>query len=393
MQLKKLFILSAVALLGVTPSKSIAQTWETVDNFQYTSGKASFAFGTSADAFGNLFVVGRGIDSANVNHAIVMGTGNQGGTWQTIEDYNYLPGTNTAFAGFGVDAAQNRYALGSVNLGKSGTHWLVRKSVFQQASGTWAAWQTVDDYEYATGWDSGAQSGFAEDASGNIYVAGTAENPSTGTYVWIVRESSDAGATWSTVDVYQYPGYSTVATAIVSSPAGVFVAGYGGLHWIVRKTTNAGQTWSIVDNYAYPNATGSSLGGLTVDNAGNLFTAGMVTVTTVTKKTSTTQDYWVVRKGINGGSAWSNVLVATNTAFVDGMGSDAAGNVYVVGGPNWVVWKGSNDGANWSVSDEFLFGSASRAYGCATDALGNVYVCGYGTDATGSHWLVRKTAP
>ncbi|MGA2557852.1 MAG: hypothetical protein ABSG04_16400, partial [Verrucomicrobiota bacterium] len=167
--------------------------------------------------------------------------------------------------------------------------------------------------------------------------------------------------------------------------------GYGGYHWIVRKTTNAGQTWSIVDDYAYPNASSSGLNGLTVDNAGNLFTAGRVGVTTVTKKSSTTQFYWVVRKGINGGAAWSNVLVSTNTAFVDGMGSDAAGNVYVVGGPNWVVWKGSNGGATWSVADTFLYGSTSRAYGCASDTLGNVYVCGYGTDATGSHWLVRKT--
>jgi hypothetical protein len=199
------------------------------------------------------------------------------------------------------------------------------------------------------------------------------------------------------VDVYQYSGYSTPAIAIASSPAGVFVAGYGGLHWIVRKSTNAGQTWSIVDNYAYPNASGSGLGGLTVDNAGNLFTAGGVTVTTVAKKSSTTQSYTVIRQGINGGTAWSNVLVCTNTLGVYGMGRDAAGNVYVVGyGPNWVVWKGANSGTSWSVADSFRYDglAASRAYGCVGDGLGNVYVCGYGTDSTGvDHWLVRKATP
>jgi hypothetical protein len=64
------------------------------------------------------------------------------------------------------------------------------------------------------------------------------------------------------VDVYQYGGYSTPAMAIASSPAGVFVAGYGDVHWIVQKTTNAGQMWTIVDDYDYLNATGGSgLGG------------------------------------------------------------------------------------------------------------------------------------
>jgi len=382
-----------LALAAVAPSALTAQTWETVDDFQYTAGHHSFAFGAGADGLGNLYVVGRGLDSANVNHALVMRSGDQGATWQTIEDYNYLPGTNTAFAanGFGVDRAQNLYALGSVNLGTSGTHWLVRKS-----ADAGATWQTVDDFEYANGWQSGAQAGFAQDSVGNIYVAGYAENPSSGNCVWIVRESSNAGATWSTVDVYQYDGYSTPAVAIASSPAGVFVAGYGGYHWIVRKTTNAGQTWSIVDNYD-PNASSSGLGGLTVDNEGDLYTSGNVSVTTVTKKSSTTQNYTVVRKGINGGTAWSNVLLSTNTLRVYGMGSDAADNVYVVGfAPNWVVWKGTDSGTSWSVADSFLYDglTSSRAYGCASDTLGNVYVCGYGTDTTGvDHWLVRKATP
>ena len=383
---------AAIALLAQLQLP--AQTWQTVDDFQYTAGKHSFAFGSGADGLGNLYVVGRGIDSANVNHALVMRTANQGATWQTIEDYNYLPGTNTAFVGFGVDPAQNLYALGSVNLGASGTHWLVRKS----ADGG-ATWQTSDEFVYQAGWVQGAQAGFAADNSGNIYVAGYAyptSGPQAGIMVWIVRKSSNAGTSWSTVDVYQYNGYSTPAMAIASSPAGVFVAGYGGLHWIVRKSTDAGQTWSIVDNYAYPNASGSSLGGLTVDNEGNLFTAGRVTVTTVIRKRSTTHNYWVIRQGTNGGTAWSNVQVSENAVFVYGMGSDAAGNVYVVGGPNWVVWKGTNSGTSWSVADSFLYDglTTSRAYGCASDGLGNVYVCGYGTDSTGvDHWLVRKATP
>jgi hypothetical protein len=77
--------------------------------------------------------------------------------------------------------------------------------------------------------------------------------------------------------------------------------------------------------------------------------------------------------------------------------------VYVFGGGfaspnNWVVWKGANSGTSWSLADSFLFDglttTRSEAFGYASDGLGNVYVCGIGTDpVSGSHWLVRKATP
>src|ERR1035441_1497082 len=72
-----------------------AQPWQTVDDFQYTSGRTAFASGMGADALGNVYSVGSGRDAANISHALVMRSGDQGATWQTIEDYNYLPGART----------------------------------------------------------------------------------------------------------------------------------------------------------------------------------------------------------------------------------------------------------------------------------------------------------
>ncbi|MGA2557095.1 MAG: hypothetical protein ABSG04_12565, partial [Verrucomicrobiota bacterium] len=166
------FLRAALLALAVAaPSTLPAQTWQTVDDFQYTLGHHSFAFGCGADGLGNFYVAGRGQDSANLNHALVMRSSDAGATWQTIQDYTYPSATATGFVSIGIDSAQNLYALGSATFTTGGTHWLVRKSAYL-GNGTWAAWQTVDDFQYATGWSSGASTGLAEDSSGNLYIAG-----------------------------------------------------------------------------------------------------------------------------------------------------------------------------------------------------------------------------
>jgi hypothetical protein len=100
-------------------------------------------------------------------------------------------------------------------------------------------WQTVDDLQYTPGKSSFAF-GSGADGLGNLYVAGYAyapTGPQAAVTRWIVRRSSDGGVSWQTVDVYQYNGYPTPAVGVVCTPAGVFVAGYGGQHWLVRQAT------------------------------------------------------------------------------------------------------------------------------------------------------------
>ncbi len=397
---------AALALAVAAPSTLPAQTWETVDDYQYTLGKSSAPYGLGADALGNIYTVGYGLNAANVEHALVMRSSDQGANWQTVDDYNYLPGTNTWFENIGVDPAGNLFTVGCAKMGPGGQtgHWLARKSADHGAS-----WQTVDDFSYGSGW-AVLPRAIAADSAGNLYAAGYVtplSGPQAGISVWIVRESRDAGATWSTVDVFQYSLLAgTVPVGIAITPAGVFVAGFGDLHWFVRKSVNGGQTWSTANDFLYPNASGSAMYGFTADAAGNLYTCGGVSVTTVTKKSSTTQNYLVVRKGISGGASWQTVdnTAPSSWALTSfepgnfGMGSDAAGNIYAAGkGTNgqWLAEKSANRGTSWSVADNFAFGTASLASGFASDGFGNVYVCGNGTGSApaGSQWLVRKATP
>jgi len=119
---------------------------------------------------------------------------------------------------------------------------------------------------------------------------------------------------------------------------------------------------------------------------------------------------WVVRRSTNGGSTWATVdtfaLSSGYQAVASGIGADALGNIYVAGYGNasagkgakavtsshWLVRKGTNGGSSWTTVDNFQLssGADSQAKSFAADSQGNLYVAGYGDTSGGSHWIVRK---
>ena len=404
--LRMTIALAATALLG--QAQLSAQTWQTVDNFQYTPGKGAGALGAGLDTQGNLYTVGSAFDAANIQHALVMRSSDQGVTWAAIEDFNYRPGTNTSFYGFGVDPAQNLYAVGLATMGSSRSHWLVRKSADHGVT-----WATVDDYVP----DSGASdqrntaSGFAADSSGNIYVVGmgftrVGTKSSYPHQYWIVRKSSNSGASWSTVDQYGYPNApESSASAIIAAPNGLFVCGIsvGGPHWVVRKSVDGGASWSTVDDF-YSGTLFNQPTGLTADSAGNVYVGGVSSSTS----SGSYAHNWVVRKGTNGGTTWQTVdafrYVPNPTGLFanesTALGCDIPGNVYAVGSgtdannvSHWLTRKSADQGVSWSTADDFQYvsGKAAIPHCFGLDAAGNVYVGGFGRDpANVTHWLVRK---
>src|ERR1051325_7854091 len=83
-------------------------------------------------------------------------------------------------------------------------------------------WQTVDQFQYVQAADS---SGLTVAPSGVVFAAGTGET-STG-YHGLIRASTDNGTTWSLLDDFLYPGLNyTIQSAIVSDASGnLYVAG------------------------------------------------------------------------------------------------------------------------------------------------------------------------
>jgi photosystem II stability/assembly factor-like uncharacterized protein len=237
---------------------------------------------------------------------------------------------------------------------------------------------------------------FAVDSLGRFYVV-------AGRTPALLLRSSDGGATWTSGNPFS-DGSTTMG--IVSTPAGVFVAGTLAGPWgTVRKSTDGGKTWATVDNY-YGSGSGfqGQLQAICADAQGNVYVGGFANITTGRGKQAVTTSNWVIRKGTNGGTRWqtiANLPVASHVPNqvnpLNALSFDAFGNMYAAGyitGSHWVVLKSADRGVTWSVADANpdIGGSASAI---ATDAFGGVYVAGcfvYNstTAAPGQHWVVRK---
>jgi hypothetical protein len=416
MKIRTLRSLPLLIAMAVATSTQItfAQTWQTVDDYQVVSNHVTQPYAITVDAHGTIYVAGmsEGLfvpgPGAYVN-AIVRRSTDQGATWTTIEEYSYPNPPNplspsVRFISIGLDLAQNLYAVGLTGLGgvDSTDRLIVRKSA--DGGETWATALDVAAPDAPMGTATLGSPGFAADAAGAIYVSVKYGGGS------FILKSTDAGATWiSSIHTGWVRG-------MVLTSAGLFSAEAPGNPWgMVKKSLNGGATWTTVDSYtpAGFNGTGGTgnLSALCADWSGNLYVGGFAGITVTTghgkNAVSTTTYNWVIRKGINGGATWSTQAIiptgGTDTSgFLNGIEADPAGNVYAVGRmydslghQHWSVQKSVNQGASWTLVDSYgpyapLF--AAYATGVASDAAGNVYVCGTALlpGGTSGHWVVRK---
>jgi hypothetical protein len=264
--------------------------------YQYAAGQWIDATGFAADDLTNIYVAGWGQAQTIVgsgkhattqiyNHWLVRKSADGGQTWTLVDDVQ-VPAGSVGAAGAGFVPGAGVFVVGDP-YASSASSWLVRRSL----NGEQGTWSTVDSSL------PGSAAAVGSDSLGNIYVTGakwitTATKPHiTGYSVWVTRESSDGGTSWSTVDTFALAQKDSKGLGIGRNSDGkVVVAGHAydaqnKWHWIVR-TPDASGAFTTMDDFQPGN--GASALGVVTDAAGDLLVTGNA------------QDangfHWIVRK-------------------------------------------------------------------------------------------------
>ena len=202
-------------------------------------------------------------------------------------------------------------------------------------------------------------------ANGYFYVIETMTAGNLGFTTWVVKQSTDNGATWTTIDSYQYSlGYSSSPLKILAdASSNVYVAGLAQISTefnrsvhVVRKYTQATQTWTTLEAFLTTEDASSHINSFVLDSSNNLYYSGWTWDWSMGLGTLRA----VLRKGSNFGAAWSTVNAtsglcgACNNFMIHKLVVDVDGNLYVAGNAiqngvsyNWYVRSSNDQGANW----------------------------------------------
>lgn len=254
------------------------------------------------------------------------------------------------------------------------TQWVVRMS----ADGG-RTWSTSDSFHTGPGqWNY--PTGISCDADGVLLVSGVSEE---GGAVWgVVRRSTDHGATWTTSARHLMPGSAGCKTYNVTSLGGglVFALGRcsgGVIHWLVRRSTDAGATWTDVD---YPHAAQtytSKVFDVARARNGDLVAFGYLD--------GPEKEAWLFRRSRDDGATWADLSrVHTQAGFTDVVGgllATAGGALLAAGwtidpaGPVRAILRRSADcGATWSTTDDYRLDQGKTLYqAVAQDSRGRLF--------------------
>lgn len=364
--------------------------WETVDDFTGVAtgrvpgqGAAALSAASSDCA---TFVGGERYASSNQTW-LIRRTLDHGASWESVDD-EFGSAVNGQVYGIAAESCNQIYAAGTSN-----TSWRVKES--SDGGDTWTA---VDIFkEDSTDILDRAQS-VAVDGNGFIYVAGW-NQPTSFPNGWIVRRSTDGGATWSGVDfvtdtVISYRAYAVVA----ASDGGVFVGGsstdsLGRNTWIVRYSPD-GTHWSNVDVFLPSGFLSTGTFGAAINPGGKVVFTGSALDSSgkthmITRQSSasgpamwTTIDDHVGPIGLAVGDAAA--LTPSGTAFVAGQQATTSG------GSTWLTRIERVGDSSFSDSDAFpsVLSSANAA---TVDYSLDAFIAGQTFPPTHvSHWITRR---
>jgi hypothetical protein len=275
-------------------------------------------------------------------------------------------------------------------------------------------WQNADLFQGAPGLSASATDiGTATDGS-TLFSVGWTALDAAGNSTAIVRKSANSGLTWTTVDNYTEPSWSSAGYRGFGAGVDGSLFACGELWdgatqskiWMVRQGAADGTSWATVDAYqAVPDAW-ASCGDVKVNPyTGDVYAVGNGN----TGGGNTTPFNWVVRKRAAGAANFTTVDVVPATPFGDAraVAFHPTAGVLVVGrlgdgaSQRWTVRRSpTGQPGTWTTVDAFQEapGAYSWARGIAVNPSGVIYVCGKaiqplkkGPVKTVNNWVVRRS--
>jgi hypothetical protein len=291
----------------------------------------------------------------------------RGDTWATVDSFQQVAGGSSWQTTIAFDYSRgNLYVGGQVCLAPAGGGCNSLAATVRRSSDRGLNWTTAQT------WPATGVNGITVDKNGNVYAALTGVTRP-------LRKSVDGGSTWSEVDV----GSDAEIFAMASdSWGGVIVVARppSSVGWIVKRSSDAGATWNTLDLYV-PNAGDTDLArSVAVDALGNVFISGFEYENVV--GTTYPPSNWIVRRGSIDGTGWKTLDMndgnrdfGQNAAAVT-VGPD--GTVYVAGRSDgrWEIRKSTDHGDSWTTIGRF---NGVIAHAIAAPDQGSVYVTGRGS--------------
>jgi hypothetical protein len=306
-----------------------------------TNSGPGYDAGMTSDSAGNLYAAGYDYVVAGNSRWFVRRSIDAGLTWTTVDSFT-LGGAQAMPTALATDLAGNLYVVGTANSAAPVTNYTVVRKGIPLSDGT-MAWSTVDKIpvsSFVIGSTAGSSLLVCHPSAG-IFIAGhsfvSAGKNAGQVSQWVVRRSANGGLSWATVDAYQLDATQAAAAGAVGLDAIGNLYAVGGasqqikgnqnvLHWIVRKSTNGGASWLTVDDFQ----AGSSASNFAADSAGNLFVIDSVGTT---RKNAGGTGGWVTVANRTSGS--------TKALLGDSLGNlFSAGQAYNGSAQwHWQIWK------------------------------------------------------
>jgi uncharacterized delta-60 repeat protein len=361
-------VLMFIFIFTRSASSQVEQQW--VKNYSYQSYRSDILNDMAIDNSGNVYVTGES-NSITTEYDYATVKYNLNGTQQWAMRYDGPPHNepDRSYA-VAVDNSGNSYITGTT--GNTAITGQDITTIKYNSAGV-EIWIKVYSTQGAA-IDKGND--ITVDNLGNVYVVGTVKN--AGNDIVTIKYNSAGAQQWATVYNSSGSNGDNGSSITVDASGNVYVAGTAYGDAVLIKYNSAGtQQWA--KTYNGPGGGSDNFWLITMDASGNIYTAGE-------SASGPTYDYALVKFNSSGTQLWAKNYAGPGAGddMIKGLKVDASGNVYITGeskgttsDKDYATIKYNSAGTEqWVARYNGPDNLADLGYGVTVDADGNVYVTG-----------------